>query len=147
MSEELTKDEIEHLLRGACEHLYKNHKHLIDEAAHEESIVADVLVPYLRLNINDYDVTTGYNREGELESRETKTDLEGHPIVPDIIIHRFGPKGPNTAAIEVKGYWNHQDRKEDEDSLQRLAAKHKYKYLYRLELGRQTYELISVVPK
>jgi hypothetical protein len=87
-----------------------------------------------------------YNREGEWEDRKPKTDLEGKTIIPDIIIHKSGPKGPNITAIEVKGYWNKQDRKEDEGSLRRLAAKHKYKYLYRLELGKADFMLIPVSP-
>ena len=146
MNKEITKEDIEHAIHVACDYLYTNHKHLIDEAAHEESIVADILAPYLRKIIADYDVTTVYNREGEWEDRKPKTDLEGKTIIPDIIIHKFGPRGPNISVVEVKGYWNKQDRKEDEGSLQRLAAKHKYKYLYRLELSRDNYALIPVSP-
>lgn len=148
MGSKITKERLENLIDEACGYLYKQHKNLIDEAAHEVSIVGDVLAPYLRSKVGEYgySASTGYNREGDFGDRKTKTDLEGNPILPDIIIHNIGPKGPNIAAIEVKGYWNKEDRKEDERSLQRLEAKHRYLYLYRVELDKDDYQIIPVAP-
>lgn len=146
MNIKITKEHIESLIHEACDFLYKQHKNLVDEAANEPSIVASVLVPYLQSKLDEYDVTLGYNREGEFGDRKPKTDLDGNRILPDIIIHKYGPDGPNIAAIEVKGYWNSEDRKEDEHSLQRLEAKHRYLYLFRIELDREWFEVIRVEP-
>lgn len=144
MSEEYTEEGVGHLLAKACDELYSRYKHLVLEAAHERSIVGDVLAVHLRSNITNYDVTTEYNREGEMGDREPKTDSEGNRIIPDIIIHKFGPKGPNIAAIQVKGYWNHEDRKRDEELLKKLQDKHGYQFLFRLELRKDGYDIISV---
>jgi len=144
MDYKINKDQIEDVINKASYTLYKKHKNLIDEAAHEDMIVADVIAPYLRSHIEGYSVSTGYNREGPLDNRQTKTGLDEKPILPDIIIHKFGPNGPNIAAVEVKGWWNKEDREEDESSLRNLGAKHGYRYLYRLELGKNKHELIPV---
>lgn len=146
MDYKISREDIEGLINDACVVLYRDHINLIVEAANEETIVADIIAPHLRVGIqgNEYMVSTTYNREGVLDKRQTKTGLDGRPILPDIIIHKFGPDGPNIAAIEVKGWWNKQNRAKDESSLRRLGAKHNYWHLYRLELGRDAHKLIPV---
>lgn len=133
---------IEKAIEGACADLYKRGKHLILEKAHERTIVADFIAPYLRNLFSEWDVTTEYNREGI--DRESKKDLDGNLLIPDIIIHKFGPHGPNLVAVQVKGYWNREDRGKDAASLKKIQAKHGYIYLFRLELGRDKHELIPV---
>jgi hypothetical protein len=131
-------------INEACVWLYENEnaKRLIDEKAHERTIVPGYLLPELKNRFPGWDVDPDYNREGI--DRGPKKDLDGKLLVPDVIIHKRGPKGPNLVTIQVKGYWNHENRKIDEGSLQRLQAKHHYKYLYRLELGPDKHELIRV---
>jgi hypothetical protein len=144
MNEELTKEQVELLLNQACRHLYDEYKYLVEEAAHERSIVGDVLASYLRSNVRGLNVNTDYNREGQPGDRKPKTDLNGDLIVPDIIIHKWGPKGPNIAVIEVKGYWNAEDRAKDEDKLKRIQAKHSYKFKFLIELGKLNYQITSI---
>jgi hypothetical protein len=48
------------------------------------------------------------------------------------------------AAIEVKGYWNGEDRRIDENRLRRMRAEYGYQYLYRIELNREGAKLIAV---
>lgn len=142
----LTKETIEKNVNDACTELYAEQKALIDEEANERDIVS-FLAPKLRVKFPGWDIDTDYNREGEYrehERRDTKTDLNKNPLLPDIIVHKRGPDGPNLVAVEVKGYWNKEKRSEDEDSLRRLRAKHGYEFLYRLELGRDLHELIFV---
>lgn len=140
-----TREVIENRIMEACEHLYANGKHLLAEKAHERNIVARFLLPPLVELFPDWDVDPEYNREGEVEDRQAKTDDEGNRLLPDLIIHKYGPAGPNLVAIEVKGYWNPENRKEDEESLRRIQKKHGYIFLYRLELNRESYELIPVI--
>lgn len=132
----------ENTVNAACAELYATKKHYIDERAHERTIVADFIAPFLRERLKGWDVNTDYNREGV--DREPKKDLDGNLIMPDIIVHKHGPAGPNLFAVQVKGYWNRQDRVIDEDSLRRIRAKHGYRFLYRLELGRDKHEIIPV---
>ena len=63
---------------------------------------------YLETAFSDWDVDCEYNRNGDRlkeiplsdECRELlrKTDR----VVPDIIVHKRGPQGPNLLAIEIK---------------------------------------------
>lgn len=134
----------EAVMNRACAELYRDNRRYVDERAHERTIVADFLAPYLRQEFADWNVNTDYNREGPEGDRRPKTDSNGNRIMPDIVIHRRGNGGPNAVAVQVKGYWNQEDRSIDEGILRRLQTKHGYRLLYRLELGEAEHELISV---
>jgi hypothetical protein len=136
---------VETRIKNACDYLYAKGRRLIEEKAHERTIVANFLVPPLAKLFPDWDVYPEYNREGKIEDREAKTDDEGNRLFPDIIIHKHGPDGPNLAVVQVKGHWNRETRKKDEDDLKAMQKKHGYQFLYRLELGRDSYQLISVL--
>jgi hypothetical protein len=138
----IDQNAIEKAIGEACADLYKRGRHLLLEKAQERTIVADFIAPHLRTSFPGWDVTTEYNREGI--KRDPKKDLDGNLLIPDIIIHKFGPYGPNLVAIQVKGYWNREDREKDETSLRNIRAKHGYKYLFRLELGPDKYELVPI---
>lgn len=131
------------LINDACNELYKSRRYLIDENAHEIDI-AGHLAEILRVMLPEWNVDTDYNREGPLESRTSKTDLNGNKLKPDIIIHKRGPNGENLVAIEIKGYWNKEPREIDEDKLKRIKEKHHYRFLYRIELERNGFSLIPV---
>ena len=137
----MTIEEVTKKVLTATGELYKNKKHLIEEKAHERTIAAHI-AGYLQAILKDWDVDPEYNREGE--KRKTKEDIDGKVAYPDIIIHRHGPLGPNLAAIEVKGFWNKTDRKDDETKLIKLQQKHNYQFLFRLELNENEFDLIQV---
>ncbi|MCC7004741.1 hypothetical protein IT397_02380 [Candidatus Nomurabacteria bacterium] len=141
----MNKQIIEKIINEACRILYRDNKNLIDEEAHERTIVPEIL-PYLREYFPDYEVWSEYNREGEVGNRKPKRDLDGNLIVPDIIVHEFGPTGRNLVAIEVKGYWNDEPRENDEEKLRGLHRKHGYEFLYRIELGPDNHQLVEVLP-
>lgn len=82
-----------------------------------------------------WNIDVEYNREN---NTDPKTDIHRKRLKPDIIVHQRGPQGINLVAIEIKGYWNDESREKDINSLQRLQEKHNYKFLYRLELGKDT---------
>ncbi|MND02034.1 hypothetical protein D3C83_212770 [compost metagenome] len=54
--------------------------------------------------------------------------------MPDIIIHVPGPKGPNIAAIEVKGWWNDAGHDRDRAKLRGYVAKQRYAVAYFVQL-------------
>jgi len=139
----LDQKTIEEVINDACVELYQKAKCLIDDRTHERTIVADHLGPYLRGKFSGWDVNTEFNREGK--KRGPKKDLAGKVLVPDIIVHKHGPDGPNLAVIQVKGYWNREPRAIDEAKLRRIQTKHGYKLLYRLELGREKHQLLQIV--
>ena len=141
----MNKELIEKVINEACEILYAENKNLINERAHERTIVNEIL-PYLRVHFAEYKVWSEYNREGEIGNRQPKTDLDGNIIVPDIIVHEVGPTGRNLVAIEVKGYWNDEPRESDEKKLRDIQLKHGYEFLYRIELGKNEPQVIEILP-
>ena len=138
----LNQESVEKAINEACANLYQKWPHIIEEHLNERTIVADFIAPHLRREFPEWDVNTDFNREGV--DRGPKTDLTGRLLLPDIIIHKHGPDGPNVAAIQVKGHWNREDRNKDEESLKRIQAKHGYAFLFRLELEHERHQLIRV---
>ena len=129
------------LIEEACVALYAAQKDLVDVCAHERTIAAH-LAEYLRPLFEGWNVDTEYNREGR--KGDPKRDERGR-LFPDIIIHTRGQRvESNLAAIEVKGHWNGEDRRVDEEKLRRIRAEYGYQYLFRLELNEEEASLISV---
>lgn len=141
----MNKETVEKIMNDACETFYRNSKNLIDEKAHERTIVAEML-PYLREHFPHYTVLSEYNREGAIDERQSKRDLDGNLLIPDIIVHEFGPNGRNLVAIEVKGHWNDEPREIDDAKLRSIQLKHGYEFLYRIELGKHKANIIAVLP-
>jgi len=83
--------------------------YLIEHDLREECISARLAL-HLQALFDDYSVDVEYNRAGDLAKRlqlpdecAKKRDREGRALVlPDIIVHRRGPDGPNVLVIEIK---------------------------------------------
>lgn len=134
--------EIKKKVSEACEALYKTSFDLIVTKTHERTIAAK-LANLLEDVFDGWDVDVEYNREGG-EGR-SKRSLEDELLLPDIIIHKRGSIiGPNLVVIQVKGFWNNENRAKDEKDLRKLRERFGYKKLYRLELNFESYELIEV---
>lgn len=138
----MNKNKLELLIEKSCKKFYKEMPDLINSNAHERTIVSH-LSNYLKTFFKNWDVDTEYNREGK--EGKSKREANGRLIVPDIIIHTRGKiRGPNMVAIQVKGYWNKEDRGKDEKDLIELRKKYGYYALYRLELNSDSFEIIEV---
>lgn len=137
----MEKAQLDKILRIACDSLYEEKPHLIEEKSNEKNI-ASHLQAYLCAQLKEWDIDTDYNREGV--DRRPKRDSRGRLTLPDIIIHKHGPHGYNLAAIQIKGFWNIEDRKLDEEKLIKLQEKHGYEFLYQIELRRDAAEVITV---
>lgn len=136
------RKDVEEKLQEAVESLYKEMPELISNRTHERTIVSH-LAYFLKPLFRGWDVDTDYNREGR--GGEPKRSIDGELIVPDIIIHKRSQKqGPNLMVIQVKAFWNKEDRNEDEADLRKLREKFKYDVLYRLELNSENFEIIEV---
>jgi hypothetical protein len=130
------------ILKSACDRLYREQKDLIDMHAHERTI-AGYLAEYLRPLFPGLQVDSDANRMGE--KGQAKRSRDGRLLIPDLIIHMRGSiKGPNIAVIQIKGFWNREDRRKDEADLHDLWRTFGYQHLYRLELNRDSYELIKI---
>lgn len=130
------------VIRSACDRLYVEQHDLIDMHAHERTI-AGYLAEYLRPHFPDLQVDSDPNRMGK--KGEAKRSRDGRLLIPDLIVHKRGSiPGPNFVAIQIKGFWNREDRQKDEEDLHDLAETFGYQYLYRLELMPEGYDLIPV---
>ncbi len=84
-------------------------RYLLDNDLSERCI-ASRLAMYLQDAFPDHDVDVEYNRAGEIAKRvplskdcDTRKNRDGHPLaVPDVIVHKRGPDGPNVLVLEFK---------------------------------------------
>lgn len=141
----MEKTELEIIINTACNLLYERERILIDNRTHERTIVARLCIYLSPLLGETWAVDCEYNREGK--KGDSKRNESGALLYPDLIVHTRGEiQGPNLVAIQAKGYWNTEDRSKDENDLQQLHKKYNYKYLYRLEFGKQIHQLILISP-
>ncbi len=135
-------------LETAARRLYKHDRHLLERgkersaaakiACHLWELLGEVgyrqKCPRIRVNVD-------YGREGN----DPKRGLEGKVVIPDIIVHVPGLEGPNIAVVEVKGWWNRDDRKTDMQKLHSYTRKQKYFFAYSIELG-ETCPTVTLYP-
>jgi len=81
----------------ACKRLSLNDK-LLFELGHHEETLNHRLALYLTGLFFNYDVDVEYS----LSERDLKTNKDGVPVRPDIIIHRRGNNNNNLAVFEAK---------------------------------------------
>lgn len=101
--------EVRQRLEIALQEVKKSDRHLLENNVSERSIAAR-LAMYLQRQFPEHMVDAEYNRQGENPKRvtmpeqcagyrnEDKTSL----AVPDVIVHRRGPTGPNLLVLELK---------------------------------------------
>lgn len=139
----MLKLQIESIILAACRSLYKKDYLLIKSKTNERTIAAQ-LAFYLKPYFKGFDVDPKYNREGD--SGDPKRSMSEELLIPDIIVHKRGDiKEHNLLAIQVKGYWNKEDRSKDSKDLRKLKEKYNYHFLYRIELKLKTFELIQEI--
>jgi hypothetical protein len=96
-------------LEEALNAFLKRDRYLLEQDLREESISAR-LAYHLQALFEEYDVDVEYNRSGRIPKRlrtinecVKKRDRNGTVLVlPDIVVHRRGPAGPNLLVIEIK---------------------------------------------
>jgi hypothetical protein len=126
--------------------LYHFNPELILNKTEEESISAQLmccLKPYFK----EWDVDVEYNHDG----KKSKEGESGNKIYPDIIIHHRTPSSINSfspennlVAIEVKGFWNKEDRTKDTNKLRYMKERYGYQNIFRIELKELYGEIIPI---
>lgn len=124
----------------ALDILYRTEYTLIERKVHERTIAARLML-HLQHILPEWHVDVEFNREDE---QNPKHDSGGKLIVPDIIIHRRGPHGPNLAVILMKGFWNNESRDDDKNAAIKIKKKHKYEFAFFIELKEKSYEVIEL---
>ena len=102
-------DEARNYLDRATARVVAEDRHLLEVNVSEWCIAAR-LAMYLREYFWDFDVDVEYNRDGDEVKRlhDVVRDCprdrdDGHPVLPDVIVHRRGLRGDsNLLVIEMK---------------------------------------------
>ena len=136
----MPRDEWRHtFLNQAAAILYQRDRHLIVEG--QERAAASKLACHLRDVLEadgfthrfpDVRVDVEYTQDGDDSKRAT----DGSAVVPDIIVHVPGKRGPNIAVVEVKGWWNRDDTK-DREKLLGYLANQGYAFAYFMRIGKE----------
>lgn len=107
MPHDISIKDIKSKIEDALYRMTSDDKYLLEHNLGERCLAHRFAV-HLAAVFSDWDVDCEYNRDGEkvkeipltVECKELlrKTDR----VVPDIIVHKRGPKGPNLLAVEIK---------------------------------------------
>ena len=144
---EITKEQVEVLIKSALDQLYRKDQYLIDNRPYrketngnhhvgERSIVFR-LAHYMQ-NIMDstpafenYVLDCEYNRNG-VHAKTLPSFLYG--VYPDVIIHNRGNNDNNLLILEVKTYWNTDNTQDVKKIREFLDASGKYHFSFGLSL-------------
>jgi hypothetical protein len=105
----MTSDELRTAVTAALEELNAQDRHLLQYDLSERCI-ASRLAMYLQPKCGEYVVDIEYNRAGDIPKRlalpdecANYRDKDGNTlVVPDLIVHKRGPDGPNVLVLELK---------------------------------------------
>lgn len=128
-------DEVRNRLNNALGELVENDRHLFATDGGERSIAAR-LAMYLQNRFPGYKVDADYNRAGKVPKRlRVPAECAGYRnendeslAVPDVIVHRRGPEGPNLLVLELKKTTNPD--KGDCDRIRLRAFREQIGYRY-----------------
>jgi hypothetical protein len=128
-------DEVRDRVNDALGQLLKGDRHLFETDGGERSIAAR-LAMYLQDRFPGFAVDADYNRAGKfpkrlrlpLECAGYRNENDESLAVPDVIVHRRGPEGPNLLVLELKKTTNPD--KGDCDKLRLQAFREQIGYRY-----------------
>jgi len=105
----MEREEVVNALESALRQLKDKDSHLLENDLSERCIAAR-LAMYLQPLFPEHAVDVEYNRQGDIPKRLGLPDecanyrnRDGESLaVPDVIVHRRGPDGPNVLVVELK---------------------------------------------
>jgi len=106
-----------------------------------ERCIAARLAMYLQGTFPEYAVDAEYNRDGDTPKRlDLHSDCANYRnehgeslVVPDVIVHRRGPEGPNILVLEVKKTSNPAPRDCDRARIHAFRAQYGYEFAALIE--------------
>ena len=130
----MERDDVRRRLDAAAARLVHDDGYLLANNLGERCIAAR-LAMYLQGEFPDHAVDAEYNRDGDTPKRlgleeECANDRDENGeslVVPDIIVHRRGPDGPNILVLEVKKTSNPAPRDCDRARIHAFRAQYGYR--------------------
>lgn len=118
---------VEARLAKALRQLDEHDRHLLENDLSERCI-ASRLALHLQAEFPDHHVDVEYNRADDIAKRvpvsrgcDRRQNRESDPLaVPDLIVHRRGPTGPNVLVLELKKTTNPESRACDLERVQKF---------------------------
>jgi hypothetical protein len=131
----MTGGQVKAKLQAATQKLLASDSHLLEHDLSERCI-ASRLAMYLQQEFEDMSVDVEYNRIGArpktMELPEECANYRGNAgeplVVPDVIVHKRGPDGPNLLVLELKKTTNRDPR--DCDRMRIRAFREQLKYIF-----------------
>jgi len=100
-------------------------RYLLENNLSERCIAARLAIHLQRI-FPDYQVDVEYNRAGATPKR---LDVPRRAlVVPDIVVHRRGPAGPNLLALELKKTTNRRGADSDRERIRAFRERLGYSY-------------------
>jgi len=144
----MERDEVRKRLQTALEKLVRDDAYLLANNLGERCIAAR-LAMYLQREFPEHAVDAEYNRAGDIPKRlglpqdcaNYRNEHGESLVVPDVIVHRRGPEGPNILVLEVKKTSNPAPRDCDRARIHAFRAQYGYEFAALIEcetrLGRE----------
>ena len=127
---------VRQILEESLRELVKKDGHLFENDVNERTIAARLAI-YLQPRFPEYSVDADYNRDGNRPKRLAvltrecdgyRNEKDESLAVPDLIVHRRGPGGPNLLVLEIKKTTNRD--KGGCDRFRLLAFREQLGYTY-----------------
>ena len=136
----MERDEVRRRLDAAVARLVRDDGYLLANNLGERCIAAR-LAMYLQGEFPDQNVDAEYNRDGDTPKRlDLPEDCANYRnehgeslVVPDVIVHRRGPEGPNILVLEVKKTSNPVPRDCDRARIHAFRAQYGYEFAALIE--------------
>lgn len=127
--------EVEERLEQAIQSFLEQDRYLLENDLSERCIAARVAY-HLQVSFPEFSVDVEYNRYGDIPKRlnlpddcANSLDDDGRAlVVPDIIVHRRGPAGPNLLGVEIKKVGDRRGRGCDRERIRALRERFGYTY-------------------
>lgn len=133
----LTEEVLRDTLSAALAELESRDSHLFRTNNSERCLVARLAL-YLQVRLRDWSVDVEYSRDGNgvvpkrialNQACANKLNEKGGAcVIPDLIVHKRGPEGPNLLVIEAKKSTNRTSR--ECDHLRLLGFQREFSYVY-----------------
>jgi len=131
----MDEEEVRKRSDSALRKLAENDRYLLQYDLGERCI-ASRLAMYLQQEFPEYSVDVEYNRHGDVPKRlglpeecANYRNRNGEALaVPDIIVHRRGPDGPNLLVLELKKTTNRDLRACDHERVRAFRAQLGYAF-------------------
>jgi hypothetical protein len=147
----MEREDVRRRLDAALERLVREDAYLFENNLGERCISAR-LTMYLQEEFPDHHVDAEFNRDGDIPKHlGLEDDCSNYVnengqslVVPDVIVHRRGPDGPNILVLEVKKTSNPEPRHCDSKRIHAFCEQFGYEFAALIECETRAHRAPAV---